>query len=310
MKIPQIVKYIVSVVLLCVLIVKIDIFYLFEIVSQASFIYLLVVFLVSFTAFVVQAKRLNIILSTQNKTVTLSSTLRLNLSSLFYGLFLPTNVGGDIVKATFIYSRFKKITKTFSLSAVIFDRFIGLFALLIMLMPLLLIGSNYIPQSIYETTSILTVILFSLSAIALLTFPQITMQIKKFSTFKKVFAFLDEKTFTKKQIISMTMYSIIFYLLQSVASCIVSYSFGVSLPVIVFFIFVPLLALVSTIPLSINGLGFREGFALIYFTSFGLSQEQAVLFSLIPYTIKTIFALLGGLDILINSQLKSKNEKN
>ena len=50
---------------------------------------------------------------------------------------------------------------------------------------------------------------------------------------------------------------------------------GVSLPIILFFLFVPLVVLGSLLPISINGLGVREGLNVLLWTQVGLPEETA-----------------------------------
>jgi len=52
------------------------------------------------------------------------------------------------------------------------------------------------------------------------------------------------------------------------------------------------------LPISINGLGVREGMGIILFTQIGLLEEQALLVEFITYIIMVVVSLIGGLFFL------------
>jgi|GEM_PF-1686792 len=47
-------------------------------------------------------------------------------------------------------------------------------------------------------------------------------------------------------------------------------------------------------PVSVSGLGLREGVALLLLSRYGIAAEQIVAFSLSVFTVSTLFALMGG----------------
>ena len=48
------------------------------------------------------------------------------------------------------------------------------------------------------------------------------------------------------------------------------------------------------LPISINGLGVREGMGVVLFTQIGLLEEQALLVEFITYAIMVVVSLVGG----------------
>jgi hypothetical protein len=68
-----------------------------------------------------------------------------------------------------------------------------------------------------------------------------------------------------------------------------------------FLVFVPVLSLTLTLPVSIGGLGVREGMAALLFTQIGVDEALAVAFSLAVYAITRLTGLLGGLIYLLHN---------
>jgi hypothetical protein len=53
-----------------------------------------------------------------------------------------------------------------------------------------------------------------------------------------------------------------------------------------------------SLPISINGLGLREGAGILLFTRIGLSEEEAFLMEFITYIVMVGISLTGGILFL------------
>ncbi|MBI3999709.1 MAG: flippase-like domain-containing protein, partial [Candidatus Omnitrophica bacterium] len=87
---------------------------------------ILIAVALNFISLIVVTLRLRTILSIQEIHLSFSRLYYLWTISLFFNLFLPSAVGGDIAKAYYIYKDSNK--KMASVTSVLFDRFIGLMA--------------------------------------------------------------------------------------------------------------------------------------------------------------------------------------
>ena len=76
---------------------------------------------------------------------------------------------------------------------------------------------------------------------------------------------------------------------------------SVELPLAVFALFVPLIALMNLLPISFNGLGVREGVYIFLFTPLGVPPETAVAMSLAFYFLRFTAGLLGGALVGLSS---------
>jgi hypothetical protein len=70
-----------------------------------------------------------------------------------------------------------------------------------------------------------------------------------------------------------------------------------------FYVFVPLLGLIMTLPISLNGLGVREGAGVLLFTRIGLLEAQAFLMEFITYVVMVVVSLVGG-ALFLRRQLR------
>jgi uncharacterized membrane protein YbhN (UPF0104 family) len=67
-----------------------------------------------------------------------------------------------------------------------------------------------------------------------------------------------------------------------------------------FFIYVPIINVISMLPVSLNGLGVRENSYVILFSRVGLAGELSVAMSLVSFFIVFAFSLIGGLFFIFD----------
>jgi uncharacterized membrane protein YbhN (UPF0104 family) len=75
----------------------------------------------------------------------------------------------------------------------------------------------------------------------------------------------------------------------------VGLALGVQISIAYYFLFVPVLAFLISLPISLNGIGVREGAAVVLFQLAGLTREQAFSIPFLTYVIAVLISLLGGL---------------
>ena len=80
------------------------------------------------------------------------------------------------------------------------------------------------------------------------------------------------------------------HLLSCVTIFFIGNTIGAQIPLYYYLVFIPVVGIVSMLPVSIGGLGVRETAFLTLFGSVGLSAEQSVSLSLLWYAM----LLLGG----------------
>jgi uncharacterized membrane protein YbhN (UPF0104 family) len=75
---------------------------------------------------------------------------------------------------------------------------------------------------------------------------------------------------------------------------------GVALPMSVWFAVVPLVTLAMVVPLSINGVGVREGGLAFLLKSSGISTDAAVAIGLLWFLATILTGLIGGVLFLLD----------
>src|SRR5882762_7053138 len=75
---------------------------------------------------------------------------------------------------------------------------------------------------------------------------------------------------------------------------LVGLALGARISLAYYFLFVPVLAALISLPISLNGIGVREGAAVVLFQLAGLSREQSFSIPFLTYILSVMISLLGG----------------
>lgn len=80
---------------------------------------------------------------------------------------------------------------------------------------------------------------------------------------------------------------------------LVARALGIGTPLTYFFLFVPLLAVIVSLPISLNGIGVREGAGIVLFALVGVDRTRAFSLQFTTYLVGVAVSLLGGLIFLL-----------
>ena len=250
------------------------------------------------------ARRLQLIFDVKGLPIGLSEAINLTLVGNFFNNFLPTSVGGDIVKAM-CAARVTKNTVS-SITGVLMDRLFGLFTFILIPSVTLFfymkkIGNWMVPVVVYSLLffSTLCFILIFNRGVAR-RFHFIEKLLSRFDLGKKIRQVYDGLHMFRNhpQAIAGAMgLSIVGQSVSILVLYTMALALGANAPLIYFFLLVPLVHLVSMLP-SLNGLGIREG-AYVYFLAPYIGREYAAALSILWLGLLLLLSISGGLIYLV-----------
>ena len=235
----------------------------------------------------------------------------------FFNNFLPSIIGGDIVR---VYDTWRAgANKSGATATVVVDRTIGLMALAIIAAVAASASTKYefITPDIRIATTLAA--LCMVAVVAILFYPpawwiKLVQKaserrlaiITKFATLyaESVSEFKDAShTLTLALILSfcLQLNGIFIYYL-------VAMSVGIDLPFSVFLLIIPLAVVVMMIPISINGIGLREGIFTVLLGAYGVSVSSALVFSWTYYALMLCHGLVGGFVYFIRKERPSQKQ--
>ena len=243
--------------------------------------------------------RLKIIFLGETLELTFNKALQLTCIGYFFNNFMPTAVGGDVVKAHYAANDNKKRIQSYA--SVMMDRFIGLYSFLIVAAIALVVDKGqFLKQA--------KVLVFVLLAIGMLGF--------FVATNRTVAAFMG-RFFMKLKMFRLgehlnAIYDIVHdyrnrgdvvlksFMVSMVAQClyfVVVYLFFIALETRVslgnIFLIMPVVTFISMVP-SVGGLGVREGAIVAFFSPF-VGKETAFAVSLLLLFGLFFISIIGGI---------------
>lgn len=256
-----------------------------------------------------------ILLRAQGSGVSFRDITELTFVSTFFGLFLPSILGGDVVRA---YSLTKNISDAnLSISSVLIDRTIGISSMMAVSLVSALVSYRYIADPRVLMVVFLFAVVFGIFVLLVFSSsgPKLLEMILPFKglgtlreKLKGIYdSFLQFKAY-KKVLFYAAVLSVTVQIMRIVGVYISSLALNLSTSFVYFLIFIPLTIILSLLPVSIAGIGIREGAYIYFFTRVGMTGSGAFTLALLIYFL-TIIATLPGAFIYAFRGLSHKKDE-
>ena len=262
---------------------------------------------------VIVSFRLKILLAAQKIFVRMSHLIRLTFVGYFFSSFLPTSVGGDVVKAFYISKASGKTMQSYA--SVFVDRLLGMFTLFLIATAALFYAAN-VSQYHLRRIALLAlaglilflVVLFNRRASKILSFlftPAIPPKLR--DKFKNAYNAIHEYKKYKLEIVKCFFVSIA----AQVTAFSVVYVLGLGLkshiPLKSLLFAMPVASIASMLP-SLYGMGPRE-MAITMLLGPITGKEKALAIAFLWLGILLIAALIGGVTYALMGMYKVKPEE-
>ncbi len=233
----------------------------------------------------------------------------------FFNLFLPTLIGGDIVRGYSIY----KITRGHqaSIASILVDRLSGFVALVSIAVVALALAYRRIHDPLVAGMILaIAVAFFVLVAFLLHNSPQERMagvlrmvgltrfQVKLQGLMDALHRYRGHRWAVGQALVL----SLVLQALIIVTYYLVGAGLRLGVPLAYFFLYVPLITVLSMLPVSVAGLGVREGGVVYFFGKAGVDPATALSMSLIWFSLTLVVSSLGGLAFLLNEHTAKRIE--
>jgi hypothetical protein len=221
---------------------------------------------------------------------------------LFFNLTFPTVIGGDVVKMYYAGRPFKAYAQSFA--AAFLDRDAGMLAMLIIACIAILVHPVVVPGIPVSLIIWGALALFVAGNIAIFApyFHRKVIQLLHRLHLAKIAAKIDLissafQVMGKHQILLLAAFLISFVnqLLVIAVTWVMALGLRIQLSLVWFLIFVPVITLISMIPISLNGMGLREYSFMSLFGAIGIAPESCIALGLISSIVIILSSLPGGI---------------
>jgi hypothetical protein len=219
---------------------------------------------------------------------------------LFFNLFFPSFIAQDLFRGFSIVYRYKELEKV--TASLFMDRYSGTIAL-----SFLSFFSLFLKPKLIYRREVIIPVMFIFSATLFVYLSIFNKRIfklflnlfkKNSSLVEKIKKFHHQFYFFKKNpylFLKIMIFSFLTQILTCFSFFIISKAFYLDLNLIYFFILVPVVTVISLIPITIAGLGTREAASVYFFSFLGVEKSIALGISLVNFFFWVFTAFLGGI---------------
>jgi uncharacterized protein (TIRG00374 family) len=230
-------------------------------------------------------------------------TFRFYFIGLFFNNLLPANIGGDAVK---VYDLTRVGESPYRIIAVtLLDRLLGVFSLCLLALcaDLLIVGrAGGMHHALYLGVFIACMI----PALGFYFFRPLgnwlrrsVLGLRALSLDSRITAIIDHLSpFRGRRVLLMrlVLFSLVIQAMRVATHVLVAMAVGVPMTpttLAQLFVFIPILSLAMIPPITINGLGIREGLGILLFAEAGILAADAFVIEFGTYIISVVVSLLG-----------------
>jgi glycosyltransferase 2 family protein len=298
-------KIVVSIVLLTILFSRIDGARLWASVRQASIVWLVAALVIYLLNVLTSVWRWRLLLHTQEIDLSHRTLLGSFLVALFFNNFLPSNIGGDVIRIRDTAKVAK--SKTLATTVILVDRVIGLMGLVLVAASGATIGAGlagHVPSPIWPSWLWAGFfIAMMVSAPAVLSPAGVGRLLQPLTVLHPEWVGdrIDNVTtalarFRARPSAMLSCFGGAVFVQASIVLFYVAVAAALHIQVTMWdlAVIVPLSLIVQMLPVSVNGFGVREATFSVYFTRIGLPLESGLLVSLVAAVLTMLFSVSGA----------------
>lgn len=294
---------------------EIDLQSLRETLSNTDPLYVFLAILTPYVGFCVTSLRWKGLLDVQGVHIRQPILFRSCMVAVFFNQIMPSTIGGDMIR---MYDSWRAgASKGVAISTIVVDRVLGLFALAIFaVVGLMLVRADF-SEAKYVPLAIVT-LAAGLGGFIALVFSPFKFMVElsraiytklpgpfgKF--FGKVDRAVDPFRGRHSSLLRALALSLVLQLNVVLMHYLLGRAVGIPLGFFDYFYVVPVALFVMLIPVSINGIGVREGMFVFMLGSMGVAKPDALVLSWLAFAIFLLHGIMGGLVLAARGISPSK----
>jgi len=287
---------------------------------QADLGWVVLAILISPTLILLSVIKWHILLRSQGDRVPFFYLFKLYYVGYFFNNFLPSTVGGDVVRVYELGNRTKDPAG--ALASVFMERLTG-FVILLVLAVLALLGNLSLIQDTTLTMAVLAVVVMFVGLLwvifdgrllnfieRLIPLPLLKKYTTKFRKFQtSLYAYKDRR----RVLVTVFAWSVVYHLLSILNIYVCARAFYPDTPLLGIAIIAPILNVVGMLPLSFNGVGVQEWAFVLLFKWLNLPPSVGLSAIFLIRAKTLIIVVMGGLfypTVRLNSAAPVKETAN
>lgn len=269
-------------------------------IARADHMFILLSFPFGALGLLVSAYQWQCLLRGEQIRVGLLKLVKLYLIGTGFSHFLPTGMGGDVVKAFYVGRESDNYAG--SASAVVMTRLTGFFGMQLVAFTALLLWHAYFHRELILLAVLFSLLVGGMIGGVVLLAAILPRMVKKSWTKKRVFASIIPvgnallgAMKRPRLLASATLVGVVFWILSTLNYYVYALALRIDIPFYFYFVAIPVASLVAFLPVTINGFGLRESAFVYIFSTMHVSPASSLLLALLMDVQVLFFGAIGGL---------------
>lgn len=255
--------------------------------------------LVTALGIVLSALRWQRVLAALDVAVALPTLVRHYLAGLFVGNFLPSTIGGDVLRVSRLSAATGEAPTTFA--SVVLERLTGWIVLPVITLTGLVLNPGLrrlgTASTVALAVSISTLLLLAVVLVAAAS-PRVGGRLIRTEGWVRfigaVHLGLDRFRRHPLAVVSVVGVGFVYQLAVVLAAFLAAKTLGLDISWTAALAFIPAVAIVQVLPVTVGGLGVREGAFVLFLTPLGVTTHGAIALGLLVYLLNLVVSLLGA----------------
>jgi len=299
----------VSVALLAFFLSRVDIIHFFRVLSAAQFYYIAAAMLIYLFGQLISSLRWALLARTLGFRNPYRDFAAIYFIGMFFSLFTPSTVGGDVGRVFYLArdganDKGGKAGPVASATvSVLVDRAVGMAVLI-------WIGAIVVAAfPVYDLGPAIRYVTFAIAAgfvVGFFSLPILSrlLEGRDNRILRALHLAVENYRHHWRALVQAMALSLIVHALQSWIHVLLGRSLGIEIPWSYAFIVYPLVGTFSALPVSLNGIGLREGGYLFLLRHIGVGSERAIAFGLLWFIVVVLDSLIGGMIFVVKKTPK------
>jgi uncharacterized protein (TIRG00374 family) len=298
--IKWLIRALVSVGLIVLLLWHADLGRLADELGRMDYGWLLLAVVIKGTGILAGIIRWRLLLAGQDLHLGLAPLGGAYLVGRFFGSFLPSTIGLDAYRTYYAAVRTREVARSVTVTVV--EKVIGLLALSFLALLAMPFGSRMLPEKALWLLGAAMIVPIAVAGL-LLFYPRLFVRIadalkRRSSRFSEGLAKMSEAVARfgaqRGRLFAALLLGFVVHGATSAMYIATARAVGVQVPATEILFIGPLMIAATLVPLSIAGIGVREGTYVFFLTGIGVSPEQAALLGFLGFLAGELYSLAGG----------------
>lgn len=222
---------------------------------------------------------------------------RLQMLGTFFNTFLPGLVGGDAVKIYYLYKVAGMGTE--AVASIFMDRYLGYAALMVLGMASYPVGFGNFSDTwiVWVLPSMVVAFTFGSAVIF-----GLEMGRKRFESLAKIYGYFRSYWSRKALMARALVIGLIVHSISALMVFLLSRGMGEDIPLVTLLVFIPVISTLAALPISVGGIGIREGAMILLLGTVGIEADRATALSFLWY-----FSMVAGGALGVTEYIRDKD---